>query len=405
MEVFTIKKLSKNSMVFLAIQALFGLATALSSTYVSVYMWKLTSNMTSLISYNIVEKTGVMVNFILASHLAKRKGINSTLRIGIISQLILYILILLLKGKAASLLMVLGLVSGIGSGFYFYAVNNLIYYLTDNKNRGYFLGVSGALTAIMGTLAPLISGYIISKGDKFVGYYKVFFCSFILFTLCVIFTVFLENIIMEKEFKFKRVYENRKNKYVKVIMCTHTFLGLRDGAFTLALSLITYNILKNEFNMGKLNVVASITGIVSTYIVGYILNKRNMKYVFLIGVVMNIVSTFILFAYPSFIGIVINAIMNSMFNCFWSIPSTNLSFKFTGECGKKDNNVGDYMIAREFPLALGRVISLIVFAIISINFELVLSIRILLLILSCMLIPAYIINIKFENLTKVNRVK
>lgn len=386
-------KLSRDSIILIAIETIFALSVALSSTYVSVYLWKLTSNIIMIIAYNAVSNIVTVCNFIIASRIGRKKSLNSALRMGILGNISFYILILILKGKASELLFLLGIVNGIGSGFYFYAVNNLTYYLTDDHNRGYFLGLSGALGAVMGAVAPLVSGYIISSGNNFIGYYKVFFFSFILFCISAILTLFIVSITEEKEFSFKRVVSNRNNIYWKKLMGIHLFAGLREASFGLALMLLTFNILKSEFNMGKLNTLSSVIGIISTYLIGYILNRRNTRYIYLTGVIMNILSSTILVIYPNFMGIIINSVLNSIFNCFWAIPFSNISYEMAGKCGNKENNVGDYVIAREIPLAIGRVFSLLIFAFISSTFDYVISMRVILFILSFMLVPMYVISV------------
>lgn len=142
------KKLTKDAIIFLFVQALYGLSTALSATFVNVYMWRLTSDMKYIVFQNMLSSITIVIMFILSGQISRKLGITTCIRLGIISNLLFYVIILLLKEKAENYLIYLGFLSGSAVGFYFYAVNTLNYHYTNIENRAYFLGLSGVFSKL-----------------------------------------------------------------------------------------------------------------------------------------------------------------------------------------------------------------------------------------------------------------
>ena len=120
-------KLSKESITLLTIGCLFNAGLTIASTFVNVYLIRLTNNMGLMILQNIANYLMIISGFVLGTRLTK-KGISmlSLLRIGITAVISYYALVLLLKENAGNYLILLGLCNGIGQGFYYFTFNILI---------------------------------------------------------------------------------------------------------------------------------------------------------------------------------------------------------------------------------------------------------------------------------------
>lgn len=383
------RKLTKNAVIFLLVQALYVLSTALSATFVNVYMWRLTSDMRYIVFQNMLSSITIVIMFILSGQISRKFGITSCIRLGIISNLLFYVIILLLKEKAENYLIYLGFLSGSAVGFYFYAVNTLNYHYTNSSNRAYFLGLSGALGSIMGTAAPIISGYIIISKEKLQGHYLVFLISFLLFLSAIMLSYFLTQIKEEGKYYLKQVLKTRNNSTWNNIMLSHLLLGFKDGSFDLLLGLLVYMVFQNELNMGKLSTAASILGIGSTYFIGRLLNKKNQRKIFFVGAIMTLFSTIIVVIWTSYTGVVINSMLNALFTCLWTIPMSNMVYEVVGKFSTEESNIGDYMTALEVPIVIGRIVSLSIFLALYSFFDMKLAIRIILPLLSFTIVIIY----------------
>lgn len=400
------KKLTKDAVIFLFIQALYGLSIALSATFVNVFMWRLTSNMKYIVFQNMLSSITIVIIFIISGQISRKVGITTCIRLGILSNLLFYVVILVLKEKAKDYLIYLGFVSGSAIGFYFYAVNTLNYHYTNSENRAYYYGLSGALGAMMGAVAPLISGYIIVSKAKLSGYYLVFLISFLLFLAAIVFSYFLTQIKEEGEYSLKQILIRTNDKTWNRVMLSYLLIGFKDGSFDLLLGLLVYMIFQNELNMGKLSTIASLLGIASSYLIGHMLNKGNQRKIFFIGAVMIFTSTIILIIWTSYVGVIVNSMLNAIFTCLWSIPLTNIVYGKVGRLSKGRSNIGDYMTALEVPIVIGRVISLCLFLILNYYFDMKAAIRIVLPILSFTIMIMYVLltpkSVLIEEKNKIN---
>lgn len=400
------KKLTKDAVIFLFIQALYGLSIALSATFVNVFMWRLTSNMKYIVFQNMLSSITIVIIFIISGQISRKVGITTCIRLGILSNLLFYVVILVLKEKAKDYLIYLGFVSGSAIGFYFYAVNTLNYHYTNSENRAYYYGLSGALGAMMGAVAPLISGYIIVSKAKLSGYYLVFLISFLLFLAAIVFSYFLTQIKEEGEYSLKQILIRTNDKTWNRVMLSYLLIGFKDGSFDLLLGLLVYMIFQNELNMGKLSTIASLLGIASSYLIGHMLNNGNQRKIFFIGAVMIFTSTIILIIWTSYVGVIVNSMLNAIFTCLWSIPLTNIVYGKVGRLSKGRSNIGDYMTALEVPIVIGRVISLCLFLILNYYFDMKAAIRIVLPILSFTIMIMYVLltpkSVLIEEKNKIN---
>lgn len=399
------RELTKDAIVFLFVQALFTLSTALSATFVNVFMWRVSSNIKYMVFQNMLSSITIVAIFILSGKISRKRGITTCIRLGILANLLFYIAILILKEKAKDYLIYLGFISGSAIGFYFYAVNTLNYHYTNSKNRAYFFGLSGALGSIMGTIAPVVSGYIIVSKDKLAGYYIVFLISFLLFLAAITLSYFLTQIKEEGEYKVIDILKNRNNKSWNRVMLAQILIGFKDGSFDLLVGILIYTILKNELAMGKLSTIASILGIISTYIIGHILNKKNQRKIFLIGSTMTFISAVILVICSSYAGVVTNYMLNAIFTCLWSIPMANIIYSVVGKFSDKRDNIGDYMTVLEVPVVIGRITSLCLFLAFNSYFDMNVAIRIVLPVLSFTIVIIYaLLTIKEKEVTASEKI-
>lgn len=384
------RKFSKNAKIFLIMQTLFGLAAALSSTFVNVYMWKLTSDLRVIGLYNIVVFTFIPLTFVLSGYIARRKGITACIRLGIIAYIAFYVIILLMREGVKDYILLLGAFYGCGMGFYYFGNNTLIYHFTEAKNRGYYLGLSGALGGTMGTIAPIISGWLIISKSSLKGYYTVFLISFIIFIISIILSYFLSTKKIEGKFELSSVLFNRRNKLWNKILVANFLCGFRDGALAYIVNILIFMAFNNELKMGKFTTFTSILVIISTYMVGRIYKKELRDKLFFVGSTLCFTGTVVLVMWTNYVGVIINGILSSVFTSFWNIPFNTMTYEVAEKNTAHVKNMSDYMISKEIPTALGRISSIILYIIVSTKFMDTTAIKVILPFLSSMILINYL---------------
>ena len=120
-------KLSKDASILLAMGCLFMAGVMIASTFVNVYLLRLTGNMGLMILQTIANYFMILSGFLIGTYYTQKGGnMLNLLRIGIGSIMLYYTLILILKEKASTYLVFLGLLNGIGQGFYYFTFNILV---------------------------------------------------------------------------------------------------------------------------------------------------------------------------------------------------------------------------------------------------------------------------------------
>jgi YQGE family putative transporter len=385
-----VRKFSKDAKLFLIIQILFALSNALSATFVNIYMWRLTADLKFIGLYNIIVYSIIPIAFILSGYIGRRKGITTCTRLGIIGYLVFYLTILLLRDNVKDYFLFIGAFYGIGMGFYWFGNNTLIYHYTEEKNRAYYLGVSSSVASIAATLAPVISGWVIVSQSQLKGYQTIFFIGFMLFAVSIVLSYFLTQVKEKGNYQLKEALFNKENKDWRKILISNFMTGINGGAVAYLINILVFMVLKNELNMGKFTTLTSVLGIASSFIVGRIYSRKLSGKLFLTGVLMCFAGNLAVVIWTNYTGIVINGILTAVFTCIWSIPYSTLSYEIAGRSSAKLNNLGDYMIAREIPISVGRICGILLYIAVSMTVVDTAAIRIILPILSFMLVLNYI---------------
>ena len=178
-------ELTKDLSLLLIIGGLYSLSVALSNTFVNIYLWKQTGEYSDLALYNLSIVVLQPLTFILAGRWAKKIDRVIVLRIGVSFLAIFYLTVLITGKNAATYLLLLGGLLGIGYGFYWLAYNVLTFEITEPETRDFFNGFLGILSSAGGMIGPISAGFIITRFEKFTGYSIVFGISLSLFALAV----------------------------------------------------------------------------------------------------------------------------------------------------------------------------------------------------------------------------
>src|SRR5690606_27088440 len=144
----------------LAIHAFFGFATLLSGTFVPVYLWKTSQSLIAIGVYALFQYSIAGAIFYVAGKWVKQGNKLNCLRVGCLLSGVFYSLVLWLKEDASQIPYLLGVVSGLGLGFFWLAYNVVYFEITEPNTRDRFNGWQGLLSAFAGIIAPWSSGII-----------------------------------------------------------------------------------------------------------------------------------------------------------------------------------------------------------------------------------------------------
>ncbi|WP_312473649.1 MFS transporter [Neobacillus sp.] len=355
-------ELTKDLSLLLIIGGLYSLSIALSNTFVNIYLWKQTGKYSDLALYNLSIVVLQPLTFILAGRWAKKIDRVIVLRIGVIFLALFYLAVLVTGSKAATYLLVLGSLLGIGYGFYWLAFNVLTFEITEPETRDFFNGFLGALSSAGGMIGPLSAGFIITRFEKFTGYTIVFGLSLALFALAVFMSFSLKPRPAAGSYCFKRILEERKlNENWRLITNAHFFQGLREGTFLFVISVFVYISTGSELSLGTFGLINSGISFVAYYLASRFIKKNHRKKAILIGGIILYAAVLLIVWDMNFAKLLIYAGMIAIAYPLLLVPYNSTTYDVIGIGWKAAEMRIEYIVVREIFLNLGRIVSILAF--------------------------------------------
>ena len=354
------EKLSKDAFALLVVGILFSSGMMIAATFVNVYLIRLTDNMGLMILQNVSNYAALLGAFLFGTYYVRKGSILTLLRLGIVSSIIYYSLILLLKAEASKYLILLGIFNGIGGGLYYFAFNILVGKLTGEKHRATFFSYQSSFSYIFGVVAPMISGYIIVKYSQLTGYYILFAVSVLVYILAIIISFLIKKIEIKEEYNVLGILKLKGNKYWSANRYYNFSFGLREAIYGQIFMVFAYIILNNEQTIGNLNALMSLIGVVSSVLIASKFTLENQKKYHLLASFIYLISIGTLAIIASPWSLVLCFILNGVVLCWNSVIFQTMKYQLASRA-KGGFTDGDYIVACEFPTAAGRIVGLLIF--------------------------------------------
>jgi MFS transporter, YQGE family, putative transporter len=355
-------ELTKDLSLLLIIGGLYSLSIALSNTFVNIYLWKQSGELADLGLYNLSIVVAQPLTFILAGRWAKKVDRVIVLRIGVIFLALFYVTVLLVGTRASDFLLLLGVLLGIGYGFYWLAYNVLTFEITEPETRDFFNGFLGILGSVGGMIGPVAAGFIISRLEKFTGYTVVFGLSLGLFSIAVFLSFFLKRRPARGKYWFQRIIAERKHdKNWRMITNAHFFQGLREGVFVFIVSVFVFIATDSELALGTYGLINSGISFLAYYFVSRMLKKEFRKKAILIGGLILFFAIFLLVFELSYFRLLLYAALIAVAYPLLLVPYASMTYDVIGRGWKAAEMRIEYIVVRELFLNLGRISSILLF--------------------------------------------
>ncbi|HUO57849.1 MAG TPA: hypothetical protein VMV05_06695 [bacterium] len=353
--------------------SLYDFNYTLSGIFLTVFLFKKNHDLGIPVLFYLTQFTAIVPAFWLGGHLSKRFGNLLSYQLGFAFNAMVFAATLLLRENAPDHPYWLGTLAGLGIGFYFLGEHSLTLEETSEKSRDYFLSLTTFFTSVFCILAPQISGWLIvsfggntpgagtaNAETSLWGYYLVFAIALSLY-LVLFFKSFQ---FMAKPtgrgFYFWKVLTFRRNSDWDRFMGAQFFLGLRNGVFWFLPALLVYQVSNNEAVVGGYSTFANLLGVLTSY--GLSLwakaeNRRQGLYISSLILGLSGVGLALQVAYSSLFFYVILAMVGGT---WFQVVFGAFSFTLLEKAREARRHRIEYLAVRELPLALGRILSLVV---------------------------------------------
>lgn len=345
----------KDAKALLLVSTLFTFAMGLSNIFVNVFFWKQTNSFSVIVIYNMTHYVVIPIIFILAGMIAKKKNGIWPLRFGLVAYALFFGLILLIGGKGTAYIYVLGIIHGIGSGFYWLAFNTLCFDYTDINNRDTFNGFNGSCSGVASAAAPITSAYIISRFQGTTGYRIVFGITLAIFVVLILISITLRCKNYAGKLNFKKAF-SRNCKEWSIIQKSTTFWGVRDVIIVFVVNILIIQATGSELSLGQLTLIASLLSSASYVLVQKVIKPPHRRMAIFIGTIGSFVAIIGLSIQVVYLTLLLYVALDAVFLPFFMIQLSSSTYNVINRAHDEDMRI-EYMINKDLALNLGRIIS------------------------------------------------
>ena len=274
----------KEAKILLFMSALFTFAAGLSGIFVNIFFWKQTNSFIVIVIYNMIHYITTPITFMIGGIIAKKKNGIWSLRLGLILYAIFYSLILILGNRGGIYIYILGMVYGFAVGFYWLAFNTLSFDFTCVTNRDTFNGFNGSCAGVAAAIAPITSGYIITRfiGNK--GYSIVFTITLSIFIVLLIISLFLKCNNYGSKVNFKKVFSKNCSDW-SIIRKSTTLWGFRDVIIGFLVNILIIETTGSELSLGKLTFIGALASSGAYVLVQKIIKPPRRRLAIYVGTI------------------------------------------------------------------------------------------------------------------------
>ena len=229
--------------------------------------------------YNATFFLGSAAAMLLAAGLLQRTDSGVTAVLGILGYNVLYLLLIVLGDNASRWHLWLGLLAGLADGCYWLSYGHLLSDSTDLANRDSGLAIVNICANVVNLTIPLLAGFIIDAVGGTRGCVAVFGLSFAVsaaVTCALALRLPKRRMAGAHKVDYPRTLRAiGRNRHLLYSLAAQGCKGVREGAFTFILSIVLYQIVKNELLVGFNTFLSAAAAIPSYVIASRILSLAN----------------------------------------------------------------------------------------------------------------------------------
>ncbi len=354
----TAKRLHPQARVALTLHGLCTAASALCEIFVSVYFWRIRQDFSVVCWHYFAVFAVTPVIFLASGWLAQRWDRLYPYRAGLLLYATYYLTLLMLRERSSDYAVHLGALLGVTWGFYWSGVNVFDFDVTEHGNRERYFGFMQALSGIVRFAAPLVGGALIATAsDNLTGYYLVFTVAIICYVSAFVLSFWMPRDVQRRPYRLRRaLFPGKDQRDWRLIMAAAFTIAGTFNIFTFLLGLLMYMKSENELNVGALASIQAIAAIVTSIIVGRTMTPRSRLKYMRWGVVMLLAAGTLMFTELTLFTLLIFGLLRSTAAPLFGIAHFSLRMDAIANTAEQPHQRIEYIGAWEVPLALGRVI-------------------------------------------------
>lgn len=327
-----------------AMQSFDSIAGGLIGVFMVIYFLTLGYSVAQIFIFFIINNSAILILFYLAGLFAKRFGIAKTLLARLIF-LFLYLILIYNLDKFPEFFYAISVLSAADIAFYWFTLHVLFAKNSKKELMGDHVSKLFAIPKLIKLFVPLLGATI----TYYFGFKALFVFAGIIFAIPVIPFMLIEKIPVEVNINFERIldYVRRYKKYFFVEL----FLSISDDIEYYILPIVIFLTFRNIFSIGILSTFLSLGSAIFMMIVGKYSDKVEKHKLMRIGGIAMMIIWLGFYFVTSQAAYFVLSFFSGFLGALISIPFRSIFY-----INAKDNHVEDFVIFREIPLSIGRVL-------------------------------------------------
>ncbi|MGG3281971.1 MFS transporter [Paenibacillus solani] len=353
------------AILLLSVHGLFILSSALSGTFLNVYLWKSRQDYTMLGWFTIAQQIALGLTFWGAGKWVKERNKMNALRLGIAVAGLFYLSVLWTGRDAVHYIWPLGLLFGVSLGLFWLAFNVVYFEVSSAENRDWFNGWIGLLGSITGIIGPWLAGWIITlmHGDR--GYRFIFTVSMVIFAVTVVLSFFLRKRPVQNDYHWlEGLNRLRKGGVWRYAIWGLAVQGLREGVFSFLITLLVFVATDQESKLGQYALITSAVSLVSYWACGKWFKPKFRKTGMLVGSVLMLLVIIPLLFSVNYATLLVLGIGSALVLPLYMMPAISASFDLMGLNQEDVEKRVELVVLRELSLTIGRITGLLIFIVV-----------------------------------------
>jgi YQGE family putative transporter len=361
--------MTPNARRFLILMLLQAFAVGLSSIFVNLYIWNIDRSLLTQAHYSLSQSAAILLSFPLCSLHARRTSPMASSRVGLVVFMLTYALILWLQEDCARHVLLIGAMQGLAVSFFVIGQHMQFLENAQDAQRDRFLYAANYMTSGAAIVAPLLAGWLIRHIAGPPGYSAVFGLSLLTFALAAWWSTRITGQPLGRTSNLLGAWRNKQRTW-RGMFWVSTAMATVQGTYTSFLvTLMAYAILQDEFAFGAYGAMVALVGLVSSIALALWSQARHRLRTYTLGALLLCAASIGLALWPSAPMLVVYGVasaigMNTITTCemAWSYAAIESAPDYA-------QHKLDYIVVREIPLGLGRMLGVGLFLLLNAQFE------------------------------------
>jgi YQGE family putative transporter len=338
-------------------------ANLLAATFLSIFLWRASHDLARVALFTWISAVTIPAAFLINGVLLKRAGAGTSIRIGLACLGIVYLAVLGLGNASVNWIVPLGLLRGLGEGFYWAGYHLTTYDSTSEGDRDRYFGAMGAVNCLLSGGLPPLAGAAIVIGAQWGGgmdrgYQMIFGAAGVLLLAAMVLAGRLK-CGYRPSFSIRTMAQlhvrNRPWLNVMGARLADGFSGMLSGV---VLSILAYMVLDNEQQLGNFNGIMGILGVGISLLLAAYMRPRHRIACALVGAALLVASTLVLPLYLSALALVAFGLLRAVGGPLHGNGLAPLALQVIDRDPQARSLRYEYIVHQELCLAVGRVLSI-----------------------------------------------